>query len=256
MQILLFTAIATLISNLISLVGAIIFFWKKADTKDDSEQNGNLGLVSFAAGIMLAAAFFDLLPEAQEAIMEIGIDLNIFAATFTGILTFFFLERFVIWFHHHDSLHDENPLPILILVGDGIHNFIDGISIAAAFLISPLAGIVTTIAISAHEIPQEIADLSVLMHGGYSKLKATLVNLLSGLTALLGGLLGYFFLEQFSVATPLLLAFTAGMFIYIACSDLIPELHQDFHKQKSWKQSFPFLVGIILLIIITKVVHV
>lgn len=254
MQILLFIAIATIITNLISLVGAGILFWKKDKNNQKTQNHHNLGLVSFAAGIMLAAAFFDLLPEAQENIQNLGIDLNIFVATFAGILTFFFLERFVIWFHHHDSLHNENPLPILILVGDGIHNFIDGIGIAAGFLISPLAGIVTTVAISAHEIPQEIADLSVLMHGGYSKLKATLVNLLSGLTALLGGLLGYFFLEKITLATPLLLAFTAGMFIYIACSDLIPELHKDFHKQKNWKQSLPFLAGIGSLITIITIV--
>lgn len=256
MQILLFIAIATLITNLISLFGAVILFWKKGKNDHNADTGGNLGLVSFAAGIMLAAAFFDLLPEAQELTINQSNHTNIFLATFAGILTFFFLERFVIWFHHHDSFHNENPLPILILIGDGIHNFIDGLSIAAGFLVSPLAGIVTTIAISAHEIPQEIADLSVLMHGGYSKLKAIIVNLISGLTALAGGVLGYFFLEKSTLITPLLLAFTAGMFIYIACSDLIPELHKDFHKQKNWKQSLPFLAGILLLVSIISLVKV
>lgn len=238
--------IASLIISLISLLGGIILFWKRLWTK-----NAGTHLVSFAAGVMLTASFVDLLPEALE---EAG-DNNIFMPVFFGIVVFFFLERFVLWFHHHDSHHGTKPAPILILLGDGVHNFIDGVAIAAAFLTNPSLGVVTTLAIAAHEIPQEIADFSVLVHGGLSKTKALLFNLVSALTALIGAIGGYYFLENLKGMVPLLLAFTAGMFIYIACSDLIPELHKDFQKQKSWVQSIPFIAGAFLLWLLVKLLE-
>lgn len=238
--------IATLVVSFISLVGGIILFWKRLWTK-----NAGTHLVSFAAGVMLTASFVDLLPEAAEKAGKA----DIFIPVFFGIVLFFFLERFVLWFHHHDSSHGNKPAPILILIGDGVHNFIDGIAIAAAFLTSPSLGVVTTLAIAAHEIPQEIADFSVLVHGGLSKTKALLFNLVSALTALIGAIGGYYFLGNLEGVLPMLLAFTAGMFIYIACSDLIPELHKDFQKQKSWAQSIPFIAGALLLWLMVKLLE-
>lgn len=246
MDALLSTIIASLVISLISLIGGMMLFWKRLWTK-----RAGTYLVSFAAGVMLTASFVDLLPEALEAAGET----NIFEPAFLGVVVFFFLERSVLWFHHHDSLHGTKPAPILILLGDGIHNFIDGVAIAATFLTNPGLGVVTTLAIAAHEIPQEIADFSVLVHGGLSKTKALVFNFFSGITALAGAVGGYYFLENLEGLLPVLLAFTAGMFIYIACSDLIPELHKDFQKQKNWVQSVPFIAGVLLLWFLVRVLE-
>jgi zinc and cadmium transporter len=202
-------------------------------------------LVSFAAGVMLAAAFLDILPEALEMAGE-NIDMVLITALL-GIILFFFLERFVLWFHHHDEPHGTKPSALLILVGDSFHNFIDGAAIAATFMINPGLGLITTLAIAAHEIPQEIADFTVLVHSGLTRARALFYNFLSALTALLGAVLGYFFLGTLQNILPLSLAFTAGMFIYIACSDLIPDLHQEFRRERRWVHSIPFILGIVLL---------
>ena len=225
---------ASLTVSLIALVGALFLYWERL-----TSQKVTLTLLSFAAGTMLAVSFLDLLPEALESAAE---GANIFIPVLLGIVVFFFLERFVLWFHHHDETHDMHPSAVLILLGDGLHNFIDGIAIAAAFLTNPGIGFATTLAIAAHEIPQEIADFSVLIHGGMEKTKALFFNFISGLTALVGAVLAFYFLENLTGVLPL--AFTAGMFIYIACSDLIPEMHQHASKQKSWTQFLPFLLGI------------
>lgn len=246
MDILFTIIIASIVISFVSLIGGVLLFWKGLQT-----ENAGTYLVSFAAGVMLTASFIDLLPEALEKAGET----NIFIPAFLGILVFFFLERFVLWFHHHDSAHGTKPAPILILLGDGVHNFIDGVAIAATFLTNPSLGVVTTLAIAAHEIPQEIADFSVLIHGGLSKSKALLFNLISAITALAGAVGGYFFLEKLEGFLPILLAFTAGMFIYIACSDLIPELHRDFQRQKSWIQSIPFIAGVAVLWFLIKLLE-
>lgn len=209
-------------------------------------------LVSFAAGILLATAFLDLLPEAAGGEIEIA---RVFLFTLLGIVTFFFLERFVLWFHHHDELHDTQPSAILILLGDALHNFIDGVAIAAAYLTNPTLGLTTTLAIAAHEVPGEIADLSVLIAGGMKKARALFFNFLSGLAALLGAVSGFYFLESLEGLLPLALAFTAGMFIYIACADLIPDLHKEFKRQKNWAQSLPFISGIITAWVLVKLLE-
>ncbi len=229
---------ASFLVSLISLVGGVLLVWRGSQT----DRFLTL-LVSFAAGVMLAAAFLDLLPEALEA----GEATNVFLPALVGIVSFFFLERFVLWFHHHDELHGTRPTVLLILFGDSLHNFIDGVAIAAAFLTNPSLGIATTFAIAAHEVPQEIADLSVLIYGGMRRGQALLYNFLSALTALIGAIGGFLLLETFQATLPILLAFTGGMFIYIACSDLIPELHKDFERQKSWLHSIPFIIGILVL---------
>lgn len=231
--------IATLLVSSVSLIGGAFLLWRKLLTQRIIPY-----LVSFAAGVILTTAFFDLLP---EALHEGGESMNIFAPTFAGIISFFFLERFLLWFHHHDESHGEEPSSFLILIGDSFHNFIDGVVIAAAFLTNPALGVATAIAIAAHEIPHEIADFTILIHSGMSKMKALLLNFFSSLIAVLGAVGGYFFLNTLEYWLPLSLAFSAGMFIYIACSDLIPDMHKDFKKQKGWVQSLPFIVGIILM---------
>lgn len=241
MPTLLLIILASLIVSSISFVGALFLVWKNFFSEKHITS-----LVSFAAGVMLASAFFDLLPEASEG----GTPSAIYQFVFIGIVSFFLLERFVLWFHHHDDGHGKKPSALLVLFGDGFHNIIDGVAIAAAFIASPILGVTTTLAICAHEIPQEIGDFSVLVEGGFSKAKALLYNFVSGLTALIGAILGYFFLEAIQNSTWIFLAFSAGMFIYISCADLIPELHKDFRLERRWTQTVPFVLGALVLIIL------
>lgn len=198
-------------------------------------------MVAFAAGVMLTTAFIDLLPEA----LDNKIDNNVYSYGLAGIITFFLIERLVIWFHHHDKIRIK-PIAYLVLLGDGLHNFFDGLAIASAFLANPGLGFITTLAISAHEIPHEIADFSILIHAGMKSSKALFYNFISALTALLGAVIGYYFLRRFEMLLPALLMFSAGVFIYIACTDLIPDLHQDFRKEKKWSTTFTFIAGVIL----------
>lgn len=237
-----FIVLASLFISIISFVGGLILIQKRFQSATWLSY-----MVSFAAGVMLTAAFLDLLPEASHEMEHLGEHGDIFLPAFLGVLTFFFLERYVLWFHHHDDTHGAKPSAVLILLGDALHNFVDGIAIAAAFLTNPGVGIAATLAIAAHEIPQEIADFSVLLHGGMSKSKALFYNFLSAITALFGAIVGYFFLENLEGTIPVFLAFTAGMFIYIACSDLIPEIHKDFKKSKGWFLSVPFILGVLVL---------
>lgn len=229
--------LSSLFISAVSFVGAFMLLSQKVIKKYTTS------LVSFAAGVMLSASLLDLLPEALEAAEE-G---DIFTYVLIGVVLFFFLERFVLWFHHHHEHHGENPSTVLVLFGDTIHNLIDGVAIAAAFLTDPMLGFVTTLAIAAHEIPQEIADLGVLIAGGMKRGKALLFNFFSGLTAVVGAIFAYFYLEPIESEIWKVLAFAAGMFLYIACSDLIPELHKEFRSHKRWTQSAPFLIGIALM---------
>ena len=228
--------IASVGISLFSLIGALLPLWKKISKKSYSAY-----LVSFAAGVMLTTAFIDLLPEA----IEHSTSDNIFSFGLLGIISFFLIEQIVIWFHHHEKVHIK-PTAYLVLIGDGLHNFFDGIAIAAAFLSNPGLGFITTLAIAAHEIPHEIADFSILLHSGMKKTKALFFNFLSALTALVGALGGFYYLNKFEAILPSLLMFSSGVFIYIACTDLIPDLHQDFKKEKKWSVVVPFVVGVIL----------
>ncbi len=237
---LLLILLASLLVSAVSFVGGIFL----VNHRLFSNSTFTSSLVSFAAGIMLSAALLDLLPEALEAS---GGEEAVFVPVLVGIVAFFFLERFVVWFHHHHASHGHAPTSVLILLGDAVHNFIDGVAIAAAFLVNPALGMTTTLAIAAHEIPQEIADFSVLISGGMKKKKALLYNFISGLTAVIGAVSAYFFFETIEGLSWILLSFTAGMFLYIACSDLIPELHKELSEKRKWMQTLPFLGGILLL---------
>ncbi len=191
-------------------------------------------MVSYAVGVMLAAAFLELLPEAFSQTDSVE---ALFALTLAGLLAFFLLEKVAIWRHRHDhrpgaephthgAVHGARGTGMMIIVGDGFHNFVDGVLIAAAFLTDVKLGVTTTLAIIAHEIPQEIGDFMVLLHSGYSRRTALLLNFASGLACLAGGILGYDALSEMQQATQYVLVLAAASFIYISVADLIPDLHR------------------------------
>lgn len=233
----LYVLLSVVIVSLISLIGAL-FFMKNLNKV-------LLALVAFAAGAMLGSAFLHLLPEAVETGM------SAFVWVLGGILAFFILERVLHWHHHHtnkglkDGCCATHPFTWLILIGDGIHNLIDGAIIAAAWLVNPLVGVTTTIAIIAHEIPQEIGDFGVLLYGGFTKRKALFWNFISAIVAIFGALmvLGFsFYINMFW-----LVAFAAGGFIYIATSDLIPEMHKETNPKRTAAELTLFVAGIALM---------
>lgn len=217
-------------------------------------------LASFAAGTLLGTAFFDLLPEAQHMVEEAyetgGEEMNIFFWTLIGILSFFLLERFMHWFHHHEEHHqphEETKTTIpLIIISDTIHNFLDGVVIAATFLVSIPLGIVTTLAVATHEIPQEIGDFGLMLHKGLSRKKILLVNVLSAGAALAGALLTYAIGEGIDAYLPVLLSVTAGFFIYIAASDIIPEIHYEKRRRHALIETGLLLVGVLLIYLVVS----
>jgi zinc and cadmium transporter len=209
-------------------------------------------LVSFAIGTLLGAAFLEVIPHAFEH----GGAQTAASAILGGILGFFLLEKLLLWRHsheHEDHAHDE-PAPsgahadtrsgTLILVGDTIHNFLDGVLIAAAFLQDTQLGIITAVAIVAHEIPQEVGDFLVLLHAGYSRARAFVLNLLSSSATLVGGVLGYFALPVFLVLQPVLLGVIAASMIYVAVADLIPGLHRRSELRATLAQTLLIAAGI------------
>ena len=201
-------------------------------------------MVSFAVGAMLGADLLDLLPEAVAA----GLSVERAGATvLAGLLLFFVLEKLALWRHQHIPEHGGNaikPAGPMILLGDAVHNFVDGVLIAAAFLQDVRLGVATTIAVIAHEIPQEVGDFMVLLSAGYSKSRAFMLNLLCSLTAVAGGLLGYFLVQETRALIPYALALAAASFIYIAVADLVPELHHDHNVSSAPSQLILILSGI------------
>lgn len=197
--------------------------------------------VSYATGTLLGAAFLGMIPNALEHVQAT----TILALVLAGIILFFLLEKLLIWRHCHiEECEIHNPAGTLILIGDAFHNFIDGVVIAVAFLISLPVGVSTAIAVIAHEIPQEIGDFGILLDSGYSRRKALLYNILSSITTLPGAVLAYFFLKTAKNAVPYILALSAASFIYIATSDLIPKLNQKIGIQVSIRQFILILAGV------------
>ena len=231
--------ISVLIVSLVSVLGILIFFREKTLNKI------LFFLVSFAAGTLLGAAFLDLLPEA----LKNGFKESVPVFILVGILSFFILEKFLYWHHHHtEHEHEEvHSFTYLNMIGDAIHNFLDGAVIAISFMNSTALGIVTTIAIIAHEIPQEIADFSILIYGGFSRAKALVYNFLTALTAVIGALAAYFYSGAIRDSTILLTSFAAGGFVYIASTDLIPEIHKEKDFKKSLVQLVLLALGIFLI---------
>ena len=207
-------------------------------------------LISYAIGALLGAAFLEILPHA----LEHGEPHRMAATVLFGILAFFVLEKLVLWRHCHHThceahdahapAHDHGRSGLLILVGDTFHNFVDGILIAAAFLESTELGIVTALAIIAHEIPQEVGDYLILLHSGYSRLKAIAFNLLSSLATLVGAMLAYLALSELQEWIPSLLGLAAASMIYVAVADLIPGLHKRTELKATLQQVLLIGLGV------------
>jgi zinc and cadmium transporter len=229
--------LATFIVSLISLIG-IFFIGMKQDTLTKIIKY----LVSFAVGGLLGGAFFHLLPESMESGNP-----SLFVYVLSGIMIFFLIEKFLHWRHCHKGHCDVHTFTYLNLIGDGIHNFIDGMIIAASFVTDMRLGVITTLAVAAHEIPQEIGDFGILVYGGFSKFKALLFNLLSALTAMAGAVIAYFSFNQIVWLKGFLIPFTAGGFLYIALVDLIPELHKEAGKDNIALQFITMIGGILLM---------
>lgn len=199
-------------------------------------------LVAYATGTLLGAAFLGVIPKSLEQAPALAISGTVLA----GIVLFFVLEKLVLWRHCHDAdcaVHGHQG-GRLILVGDALHNFVDGVVIAATFLISIPVGIATALAVIAHEIPQELGDFAILLASGYSKGKAFLYNLLSSLATLPGVILGWFWLDAMRGAIPYILALSAASFIYIAVADLVPGLHRRTGPRAALLQIALMLGGI------------
>jgi len=208
-------------------------------------------LVSYAIGALLGAAFLEMLPHAFEG----GKSVRTVAATvLAGIFMFFILEKLVLWRHchiedcevhdHHADAHDHGRSGMLILVGDSFHNFVDGILIAAAFLENTQLGIVTALAVIAHEIPQEVGDFLILLHSGYSRARAFMLNLLSSLAMFAGALLAYYALQALQGWVQSILALAAASMIYVAVADLIPGLHKRRELGATLSQSALIALGV------------
>lgn len=236
-----YTLVSVFVVSLISLIGILTI-----SLNMERLRKAVLFLVSFAAGSLLGGAFFHLIPESFEKTSNTVI---VSFSIVLGIIFFLALEKFLYWYHCHIPTSDNHPHPMAInnIIGDGFHNFIDGIIIAASFMVSIPLGIATTVAVILHEIPQEIGDFGILIHAGYSKRKALFFNYLSSSLALIGAVLAIILGNQIERATEILIPLTAGGFIYIAAADLIPDLKKEEDLKKSLLQLFSFVAGIAVM---------
>ncbi len=229
---------SVLVISLISLIGAVTLYLRK-----DSLNSMLFCLVSFAVGGLLGDAFIHLIPEAFE---ELGNISTVSMLVMSGVLLFFVLEKFILWRHCHHPTTEDHPHPVVFmnLIGDAVHNLFDGLAVAASYLVSVPVGLATTMAVIFHEIPQEIGDFGILVHGGVKPIKALLFNLLSALFAVAGAVIALTFGPHISAFIPAVLPVTAGGFIYMAGSDLIPSLHGQRDFPKAWLQLLFILLGI------------
>ena len=237
-----FIILSTFFISLASFVGVLVLF-----LREKWLNRILLALVAFSAGALLGASFFDLLPEAIEGVGVESIS-KVFIFVIFGFLFFFILENFIHWHHHHSrERSDIMPFSYLILISDSLHNFIDGVVIAASFVVAFPLGIATSLAVILHEIPQEIGDFGILIYGGMKKGRALFLNFLSAIAAVLGGLIGFLLSEKIGSSIIFLLPFAAGNFIYIACSDLIPEIKKQTPSKKAIFHFIVFLLGLALM---------
>ncbi|MFX1280814.1 MAG: ZIP family metal transporter [Promethearchaeota archaeon] len=259
--------------SLLSLIGVFMI-----SVKEKTLDRILFILIAFATGTILASALFDLIPESIHHLEELnaegmGIALSlVFTYIIIGFVAFFIIERFIYWFHGHahqkedkfvcyESMSEDKDVAIkgrgdiksfvfLNLIGDGLHNFLDGVIIMVAFLSGVTNGVVITLAVLFHELPQEIGDFGILVYGGLSKKKALLFNFLSALVALLGGLLAFILSDILEIFNLFFLAFSGGGFIYLASTELMPELIKEKDLKKSIIQSLIFVGGIILIMLL------
>jgi zinc and cadmium transporter len=256
------TIIAAFVVSLLSLIGIFAL-----SLKEKTLHNALLILVAFSAGSILGVAYFDLLPEAVELVE----DPIVFVYITFGFIMFFFLERFIYWYHGHGHEADITTeaankalmriFAFLNLLGDGIHNFIDGIHnfidgihnfidgmvIAASFFAGFPVGLAATVAVIFHELPQEMGDYGILVYAGFKRSRALLLNFVVALTVVLGGISGAFFMGMIEALSGLLIALSVGGFIYLAASELIPEMQKEKSFKKSAVQFFMFILGIFLI---------
>lgn len=230
--------ISTILVSLIAFIGVFTLALKKKLLNKIL-----IILVGFSAGALIGGAFLHLLPESLEK----SESFTVFVYLIIGFVLFFLIERILFWRHCHKGVCKIHSFTYMSLIGDSVHNFIDGLVIAAAFLTNITLGWVTTLAIIFHEVPQEIGDFGVLVYGGFKRITALFFNYLTAITAILGGIVGYLLHSYIQGMTIFLLPFAAGGFIYIASSDLIPELHKEANLKKSLLSFIFFLIGVLLM---------
>jgi zinc and cadmium transporter len=247
---------SVLVVSLISFTGLLVLALRKQLLESMLTY-----FVAFAAGALLSAVFFDLLPESVEAIQN-----DAYALALAGVFAFFIVERWIHWHHHahhynhgaeyveHHAKGHVQPVAWLNIIGDALHNFADGVAIAASYLVSLPLGVVTTIAVVLHEIPQEIGDFSILIASGMKVRKALFYNFVSALSAVAGGLAGFWFLSDAQWATGYLVAFAAGGLLYVSVSDLLPGLHKETNLAKAVGQVASLLAGIAIIYAVSTLV--
>lgn len=250
MSILAWIVVASISGGALSVLLAAIF------ALNERMQRYLGSMVSYAIGAMLAAVFLDVLPEAIKQSKNVSV---LSATVLFGILLFFILEKLVLWRHcHHEHCeahelieserghdHDHGRSGLMITVGDTFHNFVDGIIIAAAFLTDTHLGVVTAVAIIAHEIPQEVGDFAILLHSGYSKVRALQLNMVASFASVAGGILGYFMLQTMQSWIPTMLALAAASLLYVAVADLIPGLHKRAQLRDTIQQVTLIAMGVL-----------
>ena len=249
--------LATILAGIVSITAAAAFSFSLLSKMVER-------MVSLSVGLLLATSLLHALPEAFES----GADTHaLFATLLAGLLGFFLLEKMAILRHSHHyegdghghehghDAHEAGKAGWMILVGDGLHNFTDGILIAAAFLADPNLGLITALAIIAHEIPQEIGDFIVLLNAGFSRARAYVYNLLCSLMAVAGGVIGYFSLERASGMIPYVLVFASSGFIYIAVSDLMPQMQRRSTLRDTIPQVLLIAVGVAVVLLLTGQSH-
>lgn len=261
MELFIYIFLFSLIGGVFSLIGGIILL-----TRENFVKGIFIHLISFAAGTLLGAAFLNLLPEAIEAGVE---GEQVFLWALGGFVAFFLIEGIFLKFHHHEEHHvgegsdmvgehhHLSSTPWMLLFGDAVHNFLDGIVIVAAFLVNIPLGIVTAFAVAAHEIPQEIGDFSVMLHSGWKKKKVLVLNVAAAFMTTVGAVGAFALRGVLEPITGFLLALTAGFFIYIAASDLIPELYRNgtAQRDKLSHVMILFLLGIATIGILVRLVE-
>ncbi|NOR81188.1 MAG: ZIP family metal transporter [Methyloprofundus sp.] len=266
MNLLVLIILFTALGGVLSVLAASVFLLLSDETQAKVLPHG----VSFATGALLAVAFWGLIPHAFEEVGPAQIQ-TLSGAIMLGLLLFFILEKLLIWRHCHsgscevhsdmdDHSHGHShgshkSAGAMIIIGDSIHNFVDGVLIGAAFLTDVKLGIVTSLAVAAHEIPQEVGDFAILLHSGYSTRKALLYNVLASLTTVIGGILAYYSLGDLHDTLPYFLAIASSSFIYIAVADLIPTLHKKTDIKTSLKQIALIFAGVCLIVSLHGVAH-
>ncbi len=262
LDLLILIIIFTAVGGILSVLAAAVFLLLPEKQRSKVLPHG----ISFAIGALLAVAFWGLIPHAFEEVKPEQFQ-TLSGTILAGILGFFVLEKLLIWRHcHSDSCeahgedhqvhdHSHKSAGTLIIIGDSIHNFVDGVLIAAAFLTDVKLGIVTSLAVAAHEIPQEVGDFAILLQSGYSKSKALFYNVLASFTTVIGGVLAYYSLEDLHDILPYFLALASSSFIYIAVADLIPSLHKKTDLKTSIHQIVLILAGVLVISVLHEVAH-